>query len=129
MTRGRPSNFVLLCLALIALAGGKAFMPSGWMPVASEQGIRIALCTGSGPHTAWVDEKGRLHKQQQPEENTAQDRCPFGVLAHGADLPGLPAIAPATTVERPLPAPLPQRKALARAHAPRPPTRAPPTLA
>ena len=127
MMRRRIPNLVLFWLALLALAGGRAFLPSGWMPVAGETGVRIALCTGSGPVVAWIDDKGRVHKDS-PDDQSPKDHCPFGVLAHGAALPSLPALAAVPPNTNLLPVPLPQVRPMARAYAPRPPTRGPPAL-
>ncbi|MEY4953231.1 MAG: hypothetical protein RL299_1655, partial [Pseudomonadota bacterium] len=39
------TGWLLLFLAVLV----RAMLPQGFMPVASSEGIRVALCTGSGP--------------------------------------------------------------------------------
>jgi hypothetical protein len=118
----------ILWFILIALLATRAAVPTGWMPVAGTDGVRITLCTGQGLVAATIDSDGKIHKGE-PGEDGPRETCPYATLAHSADLPTLPALAaaPVFLAERPLPSATPQL--VATLHAPRPPTRGPPALA
>jgi hypothetical protein len=125
MTRRRNP---ILWFVLLGLLLTRATVPTGWMPVAGADGVRITLCTGQGLVVATLDAEGHIHKGE-PADEAPRDVCPYGTLAHGADLPTLPALAaaPMFAAEQPAPATAPQL--VAALHAPRPPTRGPPALA
>lgn len=128
MTAPRPIRFLFLWLALAALVGGRAIVPTGWMPVADEAGIRIALCGGNGSGAVVVDREGSLH-QDHGDTPEPRETCPYGVLAQAFGPPLPPAItAPPVQAALP-PVQLPPSPVMASAHAPRPPTRGPPQLA
>lgn len=128
MSNPRSSHILLLWFAVVALLGGRALFPAGWMPITGEGGVRIALCSGSGPVIATIDGEGRVHTgEDQPQAR--HDSCAFAVLAHAADLPAAarlpdPGLLPALP-----PQPLRHDAWEVEAHAPRPPTRGPPALA
>lgn len=118
----------ILWFVLVALLVTRATVPAGWMPVANADGVRITLCTGQGLVAATLDAQGRIH-HGEPQPEPPRETCPYATLAHGADLPTLPALAapPILHAEPPLPSAAPQL--VATLHAPRPPTRGPPALA
>lgn len=118
----------VLWFVLIALLATRATLPTGWMPVAEADGVRITLCTGQGMIVATLDAQGRIHKGE-PAKDGPRETCPFATLAHNADLPTLPTLAapPVFHAEPPRPTTPPQL--VATLHAPRPPTRGPPALA
>lgn len=129
MTAPRPIRFLFLWLALAALVGGRAIVPTGWMPVADDDGIHIALCSGNGPGAVVVASDGTLRQDNGDDTPEPRETCPYGVLAQAHDLPGSPAIsAPPVQAALP-PVQLPPAPVMATAHAPRPPTRGPPQLA
>jgi hypothetical protein len=108
----------------------RAFTPAGWMPVAAPDGIRIALCTGTGPEYITMDRDGSFHKESAPKPATSREPCSFALAASAqAFLPSNLALplAPASL------APLiySKRPAIAAAlrRNPRPPARGPPTFA
>jgi hypothetical protein len=129
MTRRRASTHrPILWFVLIALLATRAALPTGWMPVAGEDGVRITLCTGQGMVAATIDADGKVHKSE-PGKDGPRETCPYATLAHSADLPTLPVLAapPVLNAETPQAATPPQL--VATLHAPRPPTRGPPALA
>lgn len=63
----------------------RLLVPAGWMP-ASERGLAITLCTGTGAQQAWVDGQGRIHKGK-PGEGQADHPCIFSGFAALLDLP------------------------------------------
>jgi hypothetical protein len=75
-----------------------------------------------------MDAEGNIHKGE-PAKDAPRETCPYATLAHGADLPTLPALAPAPIFEAEQPAPSTAPQLVAALPAPRPPTRGPPTLA
>lgn len=96
------------------------------MPVVDAGGIRITLCTGSGPVEAVIDLAGKKHGPQAP---MAQEACPYGLLGLGALAADetafdAPALAPFA-----MPAALPPLPARAPPAAPPPPATGPPFLA
>jgi hypothetical protein len=103
----------------------KMLVAPGMMPVADAGGIRIVLCTGSGPVETVLD----TGKQHGEPAKTTHEPCAFGVLGMGAladAQTGLdsPAIAPALP-----PAALPPLPARAPPAASLPPPTGPPFLA
>jgi hypothetical protein len=82
---------VLWLFALLALCVRGA-VPAGWMPVADKGGIRIEICSGSGPMAMVLGRDGSLHRENAPQAPAPRDPCPFGTApAMAADLP--PVIA------------------------------------
>lgn len=129
MTAPRPIRFLFLWLALAALVGGRAIVPTGWMPVADEAGVRIALCGGNGPQAVVVASDGTLHQDHGDDTPEPRETCPYGVLVQALDLP-LPLAVSAPPEQAALsPVQLPPAPVMATAHAPRPPIRGPPQLA
>jgi hypothetical protein len=118
----------ILCVLLVALLATRALVPTGWMPVAGADGVRITLCTGQGLVVATLDADGDI-LPMDPSEDAPRETCPFATFAHSADLPPMPlvAAAPIEHAAPPLPAAAPLLAATL--HAPRPPTRGPPTHA
>lgn len=118
----------VLWFVLIALLATRATLPTGWMPVAGADGVRITLCTGQGLVTATLDAEGKIH-HGEPADEAPRDTCPYGTLAFGVDLPALPALAAAPIFETEQRVATTAPQLVATLHAPRPPTRGPPTLA
>ncbi|MFM5908375.1 MAG: hypothetical protein ACKOPO_12455 [Novosphingobium sp.] len=121
---------ILRFLAVAALIV-RAMVPSGWMPVADADGIRIAICSGSGPMEMVIDRNGGLHEGSPPADRAApRDPCPFGLAsAMAADVPA-PMALPAPPIA------LPEEHARAVSFAARPfaravkpPARGPPATA
>jgi hypothetical protein len=89
---------ILAALALLVLAI-QTIAPSGFMPVRTEQGVMVTLCTGTGPVNVVVP------RGQAPERNghhgddgmTAQQHCPFAASVQ-------PAVPPLVAADLLLPA-------------------------
>ncbi len=125
LSRNRQPVLWLLVACLLAV---RALVPSGWMPVAEDDGIRIALCTGQGTVMARLDDQGRLHRDGAPD-NAPRETCPYATVTAPFDVPAGPVIAAASAapvlVNRPslTAALIAARKSL------RPPARGPPAFA
>ena len=128
MTRRLPLRATLLWMLIALMIGVKALVPSGWMPVAGQDGVRIALCTGSGPVVAIIGSDGTVHKDSG-DHDVPRETCPYGMLASAAALPDLPALAQPLAPETPVQPALIAQSVAPYPHGPRPPTRGPPALA
>ncbi|KQX20892.1 MULTISPECIES: hypothetical protein [unclassified Sphingomonas] len=82
--RGRAGGRIALAFVVAALFM-RLLVPAGWMP-ASERGLAITLCTGTGAQQAWVDGQGKIHKGK-PGEGRADHPCVFAGFAALLDLP------------------------------------------
>lgn len=82
-----PCALALIVCALLL----RALIPAGWMPTAGTDGmIRIAMCTGMGATTAWMDRSGKIHQDAPGGSDHGSQPCGFAVLGHGLDaMPGL----------------------------------------
>src|SRR5690606_12709368 len=76
---------MLLAAALIM----RAVLPSGWMPVAGQDGVRILLCSGQGPVATTLPLAGKRGGNGQ-DQDTAKDVCPFATVLQPFDLAGEP---------------------------------------
>ena len=119
--RGRL--FAMLALALVV----RALVPTGWMPVATDQGIRFELCAGQAMPPA----AGMHHRHKGESQQTAPDHvCAFAGLGLAADTappPVMLALAPAPV---PVAAPRALTVAIGRGlAAPPPPATGPPAFA
>jgi len=84
----------LVALLLAVLLAGRLAVPAGWMPVRTDTGFAIMLCSGTGPSEGWIDAAGKLHRGHKPSgESEAKDPCPFGALTAALALPAAPALA------------------------------------
>ena len=118
----RRTGWLLLALALLV----RAWLPQGFMPVAAPDGIRVAICSGSGPAFVVLGRDGKFH-QEEPEQKRTP--CPYALAAASADLPPLPALpAPPIAAQAPAPQGLIAAR-LAAWRALRPPARGPPATA
>ena len=127
MTALRRLLPIVCGLLLVSLLVARAFVPSGWMPVATERGIEVLLCTGEGPRTLELAADGSFHERQQ---DAPRDPCPFAIggwapfiLAVLQELPLPPAALSALQVPGLVSARLVAWRAL------RPPARGPPSFA
>jgi hypothetical protein len=125
----RQSRLPLVWLLLAAALLLRGAVPAGWMPMADEHGIRIAVCTGVGTEFLTLGDDGKLHKQA-PQPDVPRDPCPFA-LANGAaaDVPPVPSLPLARIAIAPPTFPQLAAVALAQRRYPRPPARGPPSLA
>jgi len=91
----RSSTRWSLWLLALVLAM-RAFVPTGWMPTAGNDGIRVLLCTASGP-VALVLHPGGDHRDGDGAPGETRDPCPFAVALGKALAPPPPlaAIIPA----------------------------------
>lgn len=139
MTHSRTPGFGLWLLIAAAILLRSA-VPTGWMPVAGESGLRIVLCSGSGPvepvaakashdtHSAHHDMGGMDHSGDHG--SAPHDPCPFGLaLAKAFDLP--PALAVVVLPEQAaaLDGPARVTARLVAIRSLRPPARGPPSFA
>lgn len=89
--------FTALLLAVVLC--GKLLVPSGWMPVSTQGGLTVVLCSGDGRTEAWVDQAGTLHEGLKPgdgskgNDHDGKDPCPYGALAAPVDTPETLALA------------------------------------
>ena len=88
----RSAVWLLFVAALLLRAG----IPVEWMPVAGDDGLRIMLCSGTGPVEIAM-EPGPAHHdhhhQQQGHGEGGHDPCPYGLaLGKSLDL----ALSPTT---------------------------------
>ncbi len=83
-----------LMLALLSLTlAVRVIIPAGFMPTADAGGMmRISLCSGMGPQTAWLDKSGHVHKDTPAKGQHDPQPCGFGALAFGAETPDAPAM-------------------------------------
>lgn len=72
---GRRSGVVVAMLLAMALLV-RLIVPTGWMPVAGN-GYAITLCTGAGMISAWVDDKGVVHKDGKGPAQKSDHPCTF----------------------------------------------------
>jgi len=126
--RSLPQHIPLALIAFAMLL--RVIVPAGWMPTTDADGaIRISICTGMGPETAYIDRDGKLHKEAPSGTHHDPQPCGFGVLALGLIDPPLPTLllpfVAATTVE------LATSQTVSIGHglaAPPPPSTGPPSL-
>jgi Protein of unknown function (DUF2946) len=102
MFRRLISNQPKLMLALIALTlAVRIIIPTGFMPTAYADGMmRISLCSGMGPQTAWLDKSGHIHKDAPGKGQHDPQPCGFGALAFGAETPDAPAMVSLPPLDR-----------------------------
>ncbi|WP_380785465.1 hypothetical protein [Sphingomonas sp. R86521] len=134
-----------LLLALFACAMlARALVPSGWMPVATADGVRIVPCSGTGPllpqAAAPMDHAmpgmahrdamaGMVHKDADHGASGVDHPCAFAGVTPVVDAPAL-AVAPPPLFVRTTPAPV--RTLVSVGHglaAPPPPQTGPPPFA
>lgn len=119
LRRLHPAFALLLLVATLAL---RMATPAGYMPVADEHGIRVAICSGSGSGFVEID-------PGLPGKEAPRDPCPYGIAMGGAlDVP--PAISLPDAAQFAAPAyPGLAAARLTAWHALRPPARGPPAFA
>lgn len=122
---------LLAALALLVLAI-QILVPSGFMPVRTDRGVIVTLCTGQGPVNVVVSSDRVPGRKQSPGHDgiPMQQHCPFAVAAH-------PTLPPLILADLPLPAwqlafgPIAfalKAGVIARLAAPPPPSSGPPVL-
>ncbi|HAF41445.1 MAG TPA: hypothetical protein DCG90_06740 [Sphingobium sp.] len=90
--RGLLAALALLVLAIQLVA------PSGFMPVRTEKGVVVTLCTGQGAVNVVVPRGDAPGKHGQPDDGMAdQQHCPFGASVQ-------PLVPPLVAADLPLPA-------------------------
>ncbi len=94
--RGLLAALALLVLAIQLIA------PSGFMPVRTEKGVVVMLCSGSGPVKVVVERdsapQGRMKRHHQPADEGMVQHCAFA----GAN--AAPTVPPLVLADVPLPA-------------------------
>ncbi|WP_298394560.1 DUF2946 family protein [Sphingobium sp.] len=89
---------ILAALALLVLAI-QIVAPSGFMPVRTERGVVVTLCTGTGPVNVVVP-RGQApdrHGQRPDDGMTGQQHCPFAASVQ-------PVVPPLALADLALPA-------------------------
>lgn len=81
----------LLCVALVLVFAARILAPSGFMPVRTDSGIMVTLCTGQGAVKVVVDRDGVPMPPGQHDRSDMNEHCPF---AGGASAPVLAAMSP-----------------------------------
>ncbi len=122
--RGLLAALALLVLAIQLLA------PTGFMPVRTDKGVIVTLCTGQGAVNVVVPRGDAPGKHDQPDDGmTGQQHCPFAASVQ-------PAVPPLIAADLLLPAwqiafgPIAfalKTGVIARLAAPPPPSSGPPT--
>ncbi|WP_313806839.1 DUF2946 family protein [Sphingobium sp.] len=69
--KGLQAALALLVLAMQLVA------PSGFMPVRTERGVVVTLCTGQGAVNVVVDRGQAPGRDQQDDGMAGQQHCPF----------------------------------------------------
>lgn len=122
-TWGRGAALALLGLALAA----RLLIAPGYMPVVTDAGVTVTLCTGSGP----VAVKLPLEPHKQPPEkgDKTSNSCGFGALALAPLLPDPPDLAIRAYVQAQPPFIPARLRPHIGAAAPPPPSTGPPAFA
>lgn len=94
MTARRPWFWLALFLALHG-AFLRAFIPAGFMPSFSDDGVRLAFCTPSGAPTA-------LNGAVDEAAVQAGDECVYALALSVALAPSLPVVALAPSASQPV---------------------------
>lgn len=91
--RGLLAALALLVLAIQIVA------PSGFMPVRTDRGVVVTLCTGTGPVNVVVprEQAPDRHGQQRDDGMTGQQHCPFAASVQ-------PVVPPLALADLALPA-------------------------
>jgi len=119
LRRLHPAIALLLLVGALAL---RLATPAGYMPVADEHGVRVAICSGNGASFVEID-------PGLPAKEAPRDPCPYGVAMGGAlDVPPVIALPDAPRFDPPAYSGLVAAR-LTAWHALRPPARGPPTFA
>lgn len=130
MGRSRSISPAVLLIALLAAILPRVLVPSGWMPVAGVDGVRIEICTGSGATTMIMDRGGGLHREGEAPAPRPRDPCPFGIgMAPALDLPAVAALPLASAALARPAAPILFAARLVAWRNLRPPARGPPAFA
>lgn len=119
--RGRV--IALLAVALFV----RALVPTGWMPVATADGVRFELCAGQ----AMPPQAGMHHGHKEGGKPALPDHpCAFAGLGLAADTAPSPVVLPIPGFAPPPAAPRPLAVAVGRGlAAPPPPATGPPAFA
>lgn len=82
------SPFRNISAALIVLAlAVRVVIPSGFMP-SSERSFALTICTGMDTQTVWMDNKGKLHKEDPSKGKSVEHQpCAFAGAAMATDVP------------------------------------------
>ncbi|MBZ9648091.1 hypothetical protein K9B33_11080 [Sphingobium sp. 3R8] len=90
--RGLLAALALLVLAIQLIA------PAGFMPVRTEKGVVVTLCTGQGAVNVVVPRGDAPGKHGHPDDGmTGQQHCPFAASIQ-------PVVPPLVAADLPLPA-------------------------
>ncbi|AMK24460.1 DUF2946 family protein [Sphingobium sp. SJ10-10] len=94
--RSELAKGLLAALALLVLAI-QLVAPSGFMPVRTDRGVVVTLCTGQGAVNIVVDRGQAPAKDHAPDDGMAgQQHCPFAASVQ-------PVVPPLALADLPLP--------------------------
>lgn len=80
----------LFCALLVLAFAARIMAPSGFMPVRTDGGVFVTLCTGQGAVKVMVERDSVPSPSGRHDGGGTNDHCPF---AGGASAPVLPALA------------------------------------
>jgi hypothetical protein len=80
----------LFCVLLALVFAARIAAPSGFMPVRTDSGVLVTLCTGQGAVKVLVDRDKAPVPAGQHDRSDMNQHCPF---AGGASAPVLSALA------------------------------------
>jgi hypothetical protein len=81
LTKQHP--FALAVVMMLALLT-RGILPSGWMP-SDDHGVLITLCSDGEAVTAWVDGRGKVHKDNPSPSNKGDASCVYAGVGGALD--------------------------------------------
>jgi len=81
----------LLCALLLLVFAARIMAPGGFMPVRTDSGIMVTMCTGQGAVKVLVDRDRVPMPSGQHDHSGMNEHCPF---AGGTGAPALAALVP-----------------------------------
>jgi len=139
MRNTRRPGLILAALVIAAAFVIRAALPLGWMPMSTDDGIRVMLCTGKGTielplanpaNNAAVAVADAMGDPADGNGDMPHDPCPFGVaLAKALDLPPPVELPEMAAIAAPEQNPDAITARIVAARSIRPPARGPPALA
>jgi hypothetical protein len=79
----------LFCVVVALAFAARLLSPSGFMPVATADGVMVTFCTGQGAVKMMVERDHAPVPSGQHDGKGMSDHCPF---AGGASTPALPSL-------------------------------------
>ena len=95
MARVRHSRHSWLFALMVLALAVRMVIPSGWMPSFADGRATITLCTSAGMVEAWLDDQGKIHKDNPAKKSAADQPCAFAGLSAPADSHELDSVSSA----------------------------------